>query len=76
LWHSSWRFGRLLGKVYCNVAADQQPIRAGDLLTTSQRPGYAMKACDPVNALGAVPGKALCSLSSGQAQIPILDTLQ
>ena len=66
----------LLGKVYCNVDADQQPIRVGDLLTTSPRPGYAMKACDPVNAFGAVLGKALCSLSSGQAQIPILVTLQ
>jgi hypothetical protein len=43
---------------------------------TSPRPGYAMKASDPVNVLGAVLGKAMCSLSSGKAQIPILVTLQ
>ena len=34
----------------------------------SPRPGYAMKASDPVNVLGAVLGKAMCSLSSGKAR--------
>lgn len=47
-----------------------------DLLIISPRPGYAMKASDPVNVLGAELGKAMCSLSSGKAQVPILVTLQ
>ena len=47
-----------------------------DLLKTSPRPTYAMKASDPVNVFGAVLEKAMCSLSSGKAQISILVTLQ
>jgi hypothetical protein len=35
-----------------------------------------MKACDPTRAFGAVLGKALKPLRSGQALLPILVTLQ
>jgi hypothetical protein len=35
-----------------------------------------MKATDPAKAFGAVLGKALRSLASGQGQIPILVALQ
>jgi hypothetical protein len=66
----------LLGKVFCKVDADHQPIVLGDLLTTSDRPGHAMKAADRERAFGAVLGKALRPLSSGQGLIPVLVALQ
>jgi hypothetical protein len=46
------------------------------LLTTADAPGYAMKAVDPARAFGAVLGKALRPLQSGQGLIPILIALQ
>jgi hypothetical protein len=66
----------LVGKVYCKADADYGPIGVGDLLTTSDRPGFAMKAGDPSKAFGAVIGKALHPLSAGQGLIPILVALQ
>jgi len=66
----------LLGKVYCKVDAQYASIEVGDLLTTSDTVGHAMKACDPVRAFGAVVGKALGSLTDGRGLIPILITLQ
>jgi hypothetical protein len=66
----------LVGKVYCKVDASFSPIEVGDLLTTSPRPGYAMKASDSAKAFGSVIGKALKSLPSGANLIPILVALQ
>ena len=66
----------LLGKVFCKVDASSSPIRVGDLLTTSNIPGHAMKAVDSATIFGAVIGKALRSLKEGQGLIPILVTLQ
>jgi hypothetical protein len=66
----------LMGKVYCKVDADPASIAIGDLLTTSARAGFAMKATDPARAFGAVIGKALKPLSTGQGMIPILVALQ
>ena len=66
----------LLGKVFCKVDASFEPVRVGDLLTTSSTPGHAMKAVDPATAFGAVIGKALRPLKEGQGLIPILVTLQ
>jgi hypothetical protein len=66
----------LMGKVYCKVDAQYGPVEVGDLLTTSPTCGHAMKACDPTRAFGAVLGKALKPLRSGQALLPILVTLQ
>lgn len=66
----------LLGKVYCKVDADIAPIEIGDLLTTSDTLGYAMKAADPFRAFGTVIGKALQPLNEGQGLIPILISLQ
>jgi len=66
----------LLGKVYCKVDAECAPVEVGDLLTTSPNPGHAMKADDPAKAFGAVIGKALGRLPSGQGLIPILVALQ
>jgi hypothetical protein len=66
----------LVGKVYCKVDAQYGPIEVGDPLTTSPTPGHAMRAADPLKAFGAVIGKALRSLSSGQGLVPILVALQ
>jgi hypothetical protein len=66
----------LFGKVYCRVDARDSAIEIGDLLTTSRTSGHAMKAQDPVNAFGAVIGKALKPLKEGQGLIPILVALQ
>ena len=66
----------LLGKVYCKVDASYSPIKVGDLLTTSGTPGHAMKASSPLQAFGAVIGKALRPLSERQGLIPILIALQ
>jgi hypothetical protein len=66
----------LLGRVYCRVDARYSAIEVGDLLTTSATPGHAMKAEDARRAFGAVIGKALCSLATGQGLVPILVALQ
>jgi hypothetical protein len=66
----------LMGKVYCKVDADYSPIEVGDLLTTSQTVGHAMKASDPIKAFGTVIGKALKPLREGRGMIPVLVALQ
>jgi len=66
----------LVGKVCCKVDAEHEPVRVGDLLTTSPTPGHAMKACDQGRAFGAVIGKALQPLASGRGLIAILVALQ
>jgi hypothetical protein len=66
----------LVGKVYCKVDASYAPIGVGDLLTTSPTRGHAMKAEDPMAGFGAVIGKALRPLGSGQGLLPILVALQ
>lgn len=67
----------LAGRVYCNVDATLAAIEAGDLLTTSALPGYAMKASDYDLAKGAVLGKAMEPLAQGErGQILVLVTLQ
>jgi hypothetical protein len=66
----------LLGKVFCKVDAQFDAILVGDLLTTSPTPGHAMAANDPTKAFGAVLGKALRPLPSGQGLIPVLISLQ
>ena len=67
----------LAGRVYCNVDASEEAIQPGDLLTTSARLGYAMKAGDHGRATGAILGKAMESLARGQSGlILVLVTLQ
>jgi hypothetical protein len=66
----------LVGKVYCMVDAENAPIEVGDLLTTSDKRGHAMKATDPLRAFGAVIGKALRPLAEGRGLIPVLVALQ
>ncbi len=66
----------LVGKVFCRVDATEEPIAVGDLLTSSNIPGVAMKAADPSRAFGAVLGKALAPLPVGRGLIPVLVALQ
>jgi hypothetical protein len=66
----------LVGKVYCKVDAQYSSIEVGDLLTTSETPGHAMKAVEPWRALGSIIGKALRPLPAGKSLIPILIALQ
>jgi hypothetical protein len=66
----------LMGKVFCKVDAKFGSIEIGDLLTTSDTPGHAMKASDSGKAFGSVLGKALKPWSQGEGLIPILVTLQ
>lgn len=62
------------GRVPCKVDAANGPVEEGDILTTSSRPGYAMKATNP--QVGTVLGKAMGTLESGTGTIEILVTLQ
>ncbi len=67
----------LAGRVYCQVDATEHGIEPGDLLTTSSRPGHAMKVTDHARAQGAILGKAMEPLKQGETgQILVLVTLQ
>jgi hypothetical protein len=66
----------LTGRVYCQVDASHGAIRPGDLLTTSETPGHAMKATDHARAQGAIIGKAMTSLESGKGLVLVLVSLQ
>ena len=66
----------LTGRVYCLADASLGAIQPGDLLTTSDIPGHAMKAADYIRAQGAILGKAMTSLENGRGQILVLVTLQ
>lgn len=66
----------LTGRVYALADASSGPIRPGDMLTTSSRPGHAMKATDPARSHGAVIGKAMSSLDSGTGLVLVLVNLQ
>jgi len=70
------------GRVPCKVDATSAPIHAGDLLTTSDNPGYAMKAEQVSTGTlkfylpGTTLGKAMGTLESGTGTIEVLVTLQ
>ena len=66
----------LTGRVYCWAVADNGPIRPGDLLTSSEIPGHAMKVTNHDRAQGAIIGKAMSSLDDGRGLVLILVSLQ
>jgi hypothetical protein len=66
----------LTGRVYCWVDASNGPIEPGDLLTTSDIPGYAMKVTDYEKGQGAIIGKAMTGLKEGKGLVLVLITLQ
>jgi len=66
----------MTGIVPTKVCAENGPIKVGDLLVTSSRPGYAMKATDRSQMLGAVIGKAIGHLDMCTGVIEVVVTLQ
>ena len=66
----------LTGRVYVLADAMHGAIRPGDLLTTSDMPGRAMKVTDHMRAQGAILGKAMSGLSKGTGVVLVLVTLQ
>lgn len=56
----------LSGRVWTWCDAGSGPIEPGDLLTTSETPGHAMKAVDAQRRGGAVIGKAMSGLAEGE----------
>ena len=54
------------GRVWVYADATHEAIEPGDLLTTSDTPGHAMKASDPSRAHGAILGKAMTRLEKGK----------
>lgn len=66
----------LTGRVYCWADASKGSIEPGDLLTTSDTAGHAMKVTDYTRAQGAILGKAMSRLNSGRGLVLVLITLQ
>ncbi|MFO0837231.1 MAG: hypothetical protein U1D55_01800 [Phycisphaerae bacterium] len=56
----------LSGRVWVQCDATSGAIEAGDLLTTSDTAGHAMKAADLPRAQGATIGKAMSGLAAGK----------
>jgi len=66
----------LAGRVPVKATTENGPIRVGDLLVASSKPGYAMRCTDPASAVGAVIGKALEPLEEGEGMIMVQVTLR
>jgi len=66
----------LTGRAYCRADASNGPITPGDLLTTSDVAGHAMKVTDYERAQGAILGKAMSSLEEGRGLVLVLVSLQ
>ncbi len=66
----------LSGRVYVRCDASIASIQPGDLLTTSDTQGHAMKAVDSARAQGAVLGKAMTALKKGKGLVLVLVSLQ
>jgi len=62
----------LTGRVFCWADASTDEIHPGDLLTTSDTPGHAMKATDFERSSGAVIGKAMTGLDAGSGLVLVL----
>jgi hypothetical protein len=66
----------LNGRVYVYASTSNGAIAPGDLLTTSDVAGHAMKATDPSLSHGTVIGKAMSRLASGEGLVLVLVNLQ
>lgn len=66
----------LSGRVWVQCDASAGPIVPGDLLTSAERPGHAMQAADHDRAQGAIIGKAMTGLATGQGLVLVLVSLQ
>jgi hypothetical protein len=72
----SSQYVALIGKVYALATTANGAIEPGDLLTTSNVPGHAMKATDKELWPGAVIGKAMSGLKEGEGLVLVLVNLQ
>ena len=66
----------LTGRVYVKANTSNGAIKAGDLLTSSDIMGEAMRVTDFDKANGAVIGKAMTTLENGSGYIMVLVSLQ
>jgi hypothetical protein len=66
----------ITGRVYVKATAANGAIVPGDLLTSSDLAGYAMKATDRDQAFGAIIGKALTGLDKNTGLVLVLVNLQ
>lgn len=66
----------LTGRVYVKADAQRDAILPGDLLTSSNLAGHVMKASNIEKRSGAIVGKAMTPLASGQGFVLILVSLQ
>ena len=67
----------LTGRVWTYVDATDRAVEPGDLLTTSDTPGYAMPVTDDAAAHGATIGKAMSRLEKGgKGMVLVLVNLQ
>lgn len=66
----------LTGRVYVYADAGTGAIEPGDLLTTSETPGHAMRVSDHGRAGGAILGKAMTGLEDGRGLVLVLVSLQ
>lgn len=66
----------LTGREYCWVEASNGPIEAGELLTTSDTPGHAIKVTDSRRSQSAILRKAITDLKKDKGFVLILVTLQ
>ena len=66
----------LVGRVPTKVTTENGAIRRGDLLVTSSKPGFAMRADRVKLRQGMVIGKALGELPEGEGTILVLVSLQ
>jgi hypothetical protein len=62
----------LVGTVCCLADAAYGAIAPGDLLTTSETNGHAMRVADAPRSSGAVIGKAVGTLSEGRGLVPMV----
>jgi hypothetical protein len=66
----------LVGRVYVLASSESGPIKPGDFLTSSSRPGYAMKVKRARKARGAIIGKAMTALKGDLGLVLVLINLQ
>lgn len=66
----------MTGRVWVHCDASAGAISPGDLLTTAETPGHAMKVEDYPRAQGAVIGKAMTELREGCGMVLVLVNLQ
>ncbi|MDD5434655.1 MAG: hypothetical protein PH343_04425 [Nitrospira sp.] len=66
----------LTGRVYAWVDASYGGVEPGDLLTTSDTPGHAMKVNDYAKGQGTIIGKAMTALKEGKGLVLVLVSLQ